>query len=1061
MKKTFLNLKGVCWRLLLFSMTMFFSVATYADHGIITVGPITFDGNPAEWPAALANPANNSIFIIDEQNTKTDDIFVLGSADTSPISGWTWRNQGANDKNDIKHVGIILHEGYLLFAVDRFANNGDAQLGIWILKDRVLKTGGPTQGGFTGEHMDGDILLRSHFVNGGGVAERNIYIWQGGPNGGPVLANLPQDDLDFTANQVTYPVPSPWVFKPKFGADQTYPQNSFIEGFINLNALLGDDIDLCFATFLIETGQSTSINSSLEDIVSGEFGTIPDPPLTLGDERCGPGVVTLQATRENGNQLVWYADEDLTMVVAGDVEVFEPFVSETTPFYVTQVNTLGCESQAAMVMATVNPNPEISLSGTDLLCFDDGSGEIEVSWTSGTGPFDLYLDGELHESDVTSPFDITGLAAGDYTVRIVDANGCYDEDMITLDEPDLLVISLVGTDLLCFEDGTGAIEVTFSGGTGPFDLFLDGVLYASGVTSPYDITGLAAGDFNVEVVDANGCKADDDVTLSEPDELLISLDGTDLLCFEDGTGAIEVTFSGGTGPFDLFLDGVLYASGVTSPYDITGLAAGDYNVEVVDANGCKADDDVTLSEPDELLISLDGTDLLCFEDGTGEIEVTFSGGTGPFDLFLDGVLYASGVTSPYDITGLAAGDYNVEVVDANGCIADDDVTLSEPDELLISLVGTDLLCFEDGTGEIEVTFSGGTGPFDLFLDGVLYASGVTSPYDITGLAAGDYNVEVVDANGCKADDDVTLYEPELLECTIELVSDASCGGADGVATVTVTGGTGPFSIVWSNGEEGETAYELTPGLHSVTVTDANGCETTCEVEVGEEPCIVDCETFYAKAENGICFIDGGFSSNWGWTNLIGPGTYEWPLYADAGECILEGATLVGTTTVVYGLDGVVTVTIDMAPGYTLEEEHIYAGYAPYPGPGIGTWRNEGPFDGSDIYVIVHGVVCGNFSKSAAAQISEMASVGEISLSVGPNPFRDQASIRVISEVDTKASVEVYNMLGVRVATLHEGALNAHEVYNFNFTANSRSQQFYMVVVRTPFGVTSSKILQVR
>lgn len=124
----------------------------------------------------------------------------------------------------------------------------------------------------------------------------------------------------------------------------------------------------------------------------------------------------------------------------------------------------------------------------------------------------------------------------------------------------------------------------------------------------------------------------------------------------------------------------------------------------------------------------------------------------------------------------------------------------------------------------------------------------------------------------------------------------------------------------------------------------------------------DYETAYAKGDDAICFIDEGFS-NWGWTNPIGPGTYEWDLWAAAGGCDTNRGTLVGTVTVVYDAAGNVDVTYNVEDPYILDETHVYAGYSMFPvdnrgNPTVapGQYTNNGPFNGSTVYVIVHGVV---------------------------------------------------------------------------------------------------------
>lgn len=121
------------------------------------------------------------------------------------------------------------------------------------------------------------------------------------------------------------------------------------------------------------------------------------------------------------------------------------------------------------------------------------------------------------------------------------------------------------------------------------------------------------------------------------------------------------------------------------------------------------------------------------------------------------------------------------------------------------------------------------------------------------------------------------------------------------------------------------------------------------------------ETAYAKGEGAECFIPT--FTNWGWTNLISPGTYEMDLWAGAAQCDTSKGTNVGTVTVVYGSDGYVTVTYNVGAPYLLEETHVYAGYDMFPTdkkgkPTVapGAYSNGSPFNGDPVYVIAHSVV---------------------------------------------------------------------------------------------------------
>jgi hypothetical protein len=198
---------------------------------------------------------------------------------------------------------------------------------------------------------------------------------------------------------------------------------------------------------------------------------------------------------------------------------------------------------------------------------------------------------------------------------------------------------------------------------------------------------------------------------------------------------------------------------------------------------------------------------------------------------------------------------------------------------------------------------------------------------------------------------------------------------------------------------------------------------------------------------------------------ISRGTYTWPLWAGAAGCDTQKGVHVGNVVVRYDKTGVSAV-FNLFPGYTLLNSHVYAGTDRFPldrngNPTVapGQYYNIGPFNGP-IYVIAHAVVCGSGEKRIAVPVVEEKAA--VKLTVAPNPFRDQTEIIVSSGNDTKMVVEVHNMQGSRVAVLYDGMINAHETRAFTYQTVSRSvYQPFIVVVRTPSGTVSTKIIQAR
>ncbi|MDX2250627.1 MAG: PKD domain-containing protein [Bacteroidia bacterium] len=239
---------------------------------------------------------------------------------------------------------------------------------------------------------------------------------------------------------------------------------------------------------------------------------------------------------------------------------------------------------------------------------------------------------------------------------------------------------------------------------------------------------------------------------------------------------------------------------------------------VVDSLGFTASDTILLSVPagvPGVTATLDNN-VNCNGDSTGQASAIATGG--------QGILAYEWSTNPVQTTavatGLPAGSYNVTVVDENGCEATSSVTVSEPtalDAVLDSV--SNALCAGDANGSISVTVSGGTAPYSY-----LWSNGSTSE-DLTNLAAGVYTGTVTDSLGCTlASPSIVVDEPDSIAVALDAITNVVCpDDTDGSITISVSGGTAPYSFLWSNGDTTEDLTNVGVGAYSGTLTDANGC----------------------------------------------------------------------------------------------------------------------------------------------------------------------------------------------------------------------------------------------
>ena len=167
---------------------------------------------------------------------------------------------------------------------------------------------------------------------------------------------------------------------------------------------------------------------------------------------------------------------------------------------------------------------------------------------------------------------------------------------------------------------------------------------------------------------------------------------------------------------------------------------------------------------------------------------------------------------------LPPGNYYCIITDKNWQQCTDSIgfTVSEPSALAITENTINVSCYGDSNGVASLIISGGTSPFVESWNG-------GSQYN---LQEGDYSYTVTDANGCTFSDSVHISQPSQLISSISALDITNCGSNDGIIDLSVNGGTGTYSYIWSNNDTTEDLNNLSSGTYSVTITDINNCSTT-------------------------------------------------------------------------------------------------------------------------------------------------------------------------------------------------------------------------------------------
>lgn len=446
-----------------------------------------------------------------------------------------------------------------------------------------------------------------------------------------------------------------------------------------------------------------------------------------------------------------------------------------------------------------------SQSQVNVSCGGNNDGSATVTASGGTGALTYSWSPSGGSSSTAS-----GLGQGSYTCTITDANGCSITRSFTITENSPITVTQSQTNVTCNGGTTGSATVSASGGVGSLTYSWSPV---TGTTS--SISGIGQGTYVCTITDANGCFVTSTFNITEPAALTSTESQTNVTCNNGTNGTATVSVSGGTGTYTYSWS----PSGGTGA-TATGLAQGSYNCTITDANGCSITRSFTITQPAALTSTQSQTNLTCNGSTDGTATVTASGGTGTLTYSWS----PSGGTSS-TASGLSQGSYVCTVTDANGCSITANFTLTEPPAIVLTQSQTNLTCNSAANGTATVTASGGTGTLT-YSWSPTGGNGTTA----TGLSQGNYTCTITDATGCTATATFTITEPAAFNVTFTTTG-STCSASDGSATANVTGGTGSYTYSWSTGGTAATETGLAAGVYNVTVTDANGCDTTQNVTV--------------------------------------------------------------------------------------------------------------------------------------------------------------------------------------------------------------------------------------
>jgi gliding motility-associated-like protein len=369
--------------------------------------------------------------------------------------------------------------------------------------------------------------------------------------------------------------------------------------------------------------------------------------------------------------------------------------------------------------------------------------------------------------------------------------------------------------------------------------------------------------YEARLINCNTILASDQVTVNVGLTATIHTNFINPSCTVGNNGVAWVDSVGGAiGPFAYSWNTI-----PPTPADSAfGLIAGSYTVTVADVNGCTTQASVTLTDQGTLQTGIVfNYPVNCHGDASGQFQVTGLLGTAPYQYALGTDTSQTGVFS-----NLAAGTYDSYVIDSEGCVALQQVTITEPlNPLNLNLNSfSDITCNGLNNGQFVLAAIGGTPPY-------LYSN--TFQTNNTGIfnnqPPGNYQLSVTDNNGCFTILNQSLSEPSPLIAAIDNFSHLACHGVNtGSASVLVSGGTPPYNYTWNSAPPQFTpqATNLFAGPAQVSINDNNNCQTTAVVDLIEpQPLLV-----LTSPDNFICQGNSTVLTAFG-TGGTGNITYQW------------------------------------------------------------------------------------------------------------------------------------------------------------------------------------------
>ncbi|WP_139171745.1 PKD domain-containing protein [Flavobacterium noncentrifugens] len=536
-------------------------------------------------------------------------------------------------------------------------------------------------------------------------------------------------------------------------------------------------------SYLVSWTGPGGFNASSDDIANLAPGaytlTVTDAggcPFTQTYTVTEPAEIIIMTDFEKDVTCFNDADGAVTISVTGGTLPYRyTWLKDTFPFATTEdianlapgvysvsvTDANNCGPATAIFTITEPPLLTVALaSQTNVLCYGYATGMIGINVAGGTpialapGVFDYTYAWTGPGTFTATTQNLSNVIAGTYNLTVTDAHNCSQNLSVTLTQPAEIVITATTTPITCYGANNASISLAISGGVAPYV-----TAWSNFATGTYQ-NNLAAGTYIITVTDATNCPKIINVIIPEAPLFLITPVVKEISCYGAHDASINLNFVGGITPIAL-----TWNDGSTSGTVRNNLGPGTYTVNIVDGTPCTINRTFIIVEPQPLALTANTTNAFdCNDANSGAINLLVSGGIPPFSY-----AWSNGAVTE-DLNNISAGNYQVTVTDARGCIKSETYSISRQPPIVIN-INTETTPDCDAHTVVQrfiAAVSGGIPPYVLsWSSGTINGANNEIMQTTTN---GAVVLTVTDSHGCTANHTVNVETPVLGYNTFDTAS---------------------------------------------------------------------------------------------------------------------------------------------------------------------------------------------------------------------------------------------------------------------------------------------------